>query len=296
MNITIILLSIAVMHLCGSFVIVLDFVIRNQDNIILGFIFMLMGVAIGPLISSILGKKEDRSISPMTLSQIVYIDKSTTINNPLPARSQATGNDDMAIFYIVIFASCLGYIYWRHEILLTLTSISLFSIGMFIGTAIYAYANDSIDGAGWTWYLIFTSAISIFSFVLIAGALAPTYAPSGLNEFQNIFRQQHLPGLIKAMGSIDALTWMITHVMGVFLLFYIHARVSLSLAHYLAVMRLGRSINHSRIAFWLATKTHKYRNPILNAVSISFLSVISYILINGYAYVWYTHAFARIHA
>ncbi len=273
----------------------LDFVNRNQDGIILGFIFLLMGGAIGPLISSLFGKKEDCSTSPTTLSQIVYIDKSTTINNPPPMRGQATNNDDMAMFYISIFASCLGYIYWRHEVLLTLTSVSLFSIGMFIGTAIYAYINNSIDGAGWAWYLIFTSAVSVFSFTLIAGALAPTYAPSGLNEFQNIFRQQHLLGLIKAMGSIDSFTWMITHVLGVFLLFYIHARLSLSLVHYLAVTKLSRSSHESRMTLWLATKTRKYHNPILNAVSLSSLCVISYILINGYAYVWYTQAFARNH-
>lgn len=213
-----------------------------------------------------------------------------------PARGQTISNDDMAIFYISIFASCLGYIYWRHEILLTLTSISLFAIGMFIGTAIYSYANDLIDGAGWTGYLIFTSAVSVFSFVLIGGALAPTYAPSGLNEFQNIFRQQHLPGLIKAMGSIDSFTWMITHVTGVFLLFYIHARLSLSLAHYLAVMKLSRSSNESRITLWLATKTRKYSNPIFNAVSLSILCVISYLLINGYVYILYTQAIVRSHA
>lgn len=257
---------------------------------------MLMGGAIGPLISSLFGKREDRSTLPTTLSQIIYIDKSRTINNPPRSRARSAGNDDMPIFYFFIVASCFGYIYWRYEVLLTLTSVSLFSIGMFIGTAIYAYVNDSIDGTGWTWYLIFTSAISVFSFVLIAGALAPTYAPSGLNEFQNIFRQQHFPGLIKAMGDIDSFTWMMTHVMGVFLLFYIHARVSLSLAHYLAVTRLSRSGNKSRMTLWLATKTRKYRNPILNAVSLSILCAISYILINGYVYVWSMQVFARSHA
>lgn len=274
----------------------LDFVIRNQDSIILGIVFMLMGAAVGPLIESFFGKKENRSSPATTLSQIVYIDKSTTINNRPSARRQTTSNDDMAFFYIAIFASCFGYIYWRQEILLTLTSISLFSIGVFIGTAIYSYANDSIDGAGWTGYLVFTSAVSIFSFVLIAGALAPTYAPVGLNEFQNIFRQQHLAGLIKAMGSIESLTWMITHVTGVFLLFYIHTRLSLSLVHYLAVMKLSRSGNESRMMIWLAAKTRKYSNPILNTVSLSILCVISYFMINGYAYVWYTQAVVQSHA
>lgn len=269
----------------------IDFIIRNQDNIILGFIFMLMGGAIGPLISSLFSKKEHRAILPITLSQIIYIDKSTISIG----RVQSTSNDDMAAFYFVIVASCLGYIYWRHEILLTLTSISLFSIGMFIGTAIYAYVHDSIDGAGWTCYLILTSAISVFSFVLIAGALAPIYAPSGLNEFQNIFRQQQLSGLIRALGSIDSVIWMITHVMGVFLLFYIHARLSLSLAHYLAVMRLSRSNNESGITLWLAIKTQKYSNPILNAVLLLSLCAISYVLINGYVYIWYTQAFLKIH-
>jgi hypothetical protein len=203
-------------------------------------------------------------------------------------RSQSDDSMPAVLFFTVI--CCLGYLYWRQEILLTLTSISLFSIGLFIGSAIYAYIKDAIDGAGWTIYLIFSCGVAIFSFILIASALKPTYAPEGLDAFQTIFRRQKLTGLIKVL-NIEALTWLITHIFGVLLLLYAQVHLSLSIGHYLAVVDLISAPNPRRLSIWFAARTDRYRNPMRNGIVLTISCFLSYILINGYGYVWYNRFF-----
>lgn len=268
----------------------LDFILRNQDAIILGTVFLILGGAISPLISSLFKKEGNQQRQPITLTQIVKIDNSKNTNNYYCVANKPQPDDTAPIVMFVLVACCLGYLYWRQEILLTLTSISLFSIGLSIGSAIYAYVNDAIDGTGWTVYLIFACVVAIFSFILIASAIKPTYAPDGLDAFQTILRQQKLSGLIKAM-RIEAITWLIPHVVGVFLLFYAQLRLSLSLGHYLAIVNLSSTSDPSRFSLWFVATTNKYRSPIWNGVTLTIACLLSFILINGYGYVWYNSLF-----
>lgn len=269
----------------------LEFVLRNQDNIILGLVFLLLGAAIGPLLSSLFSKKEHSQRPPVTLSQIVQIDNSSRVTNNYYSGG-VHSEDPAPAVSIAVVACCFGYLYWRQEILLTLTSISLFSIGLFLGTAIYAYAKDMIDGAGWTVYLIFSCVVAVLSFVLIASALKPTYAPAGLDAFQSILRQQKLGGLIRVM-TLDSTTWLMTHVTGVFLLFIMQIRLSLSLGHYLALVDLSSAMTPRSLSSWFAVRTKKYKNPLWNGFVLSVMYVASYVLINGYAYVWYSQLFSH---
>lgn len=274
----------------------LDFVLRNRDAIILGFIFLLLGGAISPLISAIFRKGTQEQKPPKTLTQIVEIDNSQETNNYYyGANSKGQPEDTMPIMYFAIAVCFLGYLYWRQEILLTLTSISLFSIGLFIGAAFYAYAKDAIDGAGWTAYLIFTLGVAVFSFVLIASALEPAYAPDGLDAFQIIFRRQKLAGIIRVL-NMESFTWLLTHITGVFVLFYIQMQLSLSLGHYLSIVNLNTAIKPNRLTVWFAIRTKKYKNPIWNGFVLAFLCFVSYVLINGYGYVWYSQFFIRAQA
>jgi len=276
----------------------LEFILRNKDAIILGFIFLLLGGAVSPLFAALFRKNsQEQKESPKTFTQIVEIDNSQEINNyynraddrrHLDERGQP--DDIMIMMYCVVAICFFGYLYWRQEILLTLTSISLFSIGLFIGAAIYAYIKDAIDGAGWTAYLIFTLGVAGFSFILIASALKPEYAPDGLDAFQMIFRQQKFAGIIRAL-DIESFTWLVTHVAGVFILFYIQIRLSLSLGHYLSIVNLNTAIRPQRLSVWVARRTKKYKNPLWNGFVLSFLCFVSHVLINGYGYVWYRQLF-----
>lgn len=268
----------------------LDFVLRNQDAIILGAIFLILGGAIGPLLSSLFKKEDSQQQRPITLTQIIEIDNSRQTNNNYAGTNRVQPDDEMPVIMFVMVASCFGYIYWRQEILLTLTSLSLFSIGLFIGSAIYAYINDAIDGAGWTVYLLFACGVAIFSFVLIASAIKPMYAPEGLDSFQTIFRQQNLSSLIEII-EINTVTWLIMHVSGVFLLFYAQFRLSLSLGHYLAVVNLSSAPTPSRLALWFAAKTKKYSRPMWNGVTLTVSCLLSFILINGYGHLWFNSLF-----
>ncbi|MEZ0233093.1 MAG: hypothetical protein ACAH12_09660 [Methylophilaceae bacterium] len=196
----------------------------------------------------------------------------------------------MHVIYLGMAAAVLGYIYYREEILLTITSVSFFSIGLLVGACLYASYHRLIDGTAWTLYLILTLMIMSFTFVLIDGALYPEYAPAGLDSLQTIFREQKLAGLIKAL-HIETISWLVTHVFGIVILFFIQIRLSLSLGHYLSVVNLATSVEPWQMTIWFYKKTKRYQNPLENSLILLGSCAAAYVLINGIFYMWFMTLF-----
>ncbi|MEN8516544.1 hypothetical protein [Burkholderia sp. RS02] len=263
----------------------LDFLLRNEDSIIIGVFFMLIGFPVGVLFSRLLGKHEATPAPSVRIGAVIEVPV------PLPGytrrqiRSSANDSDSMALGYIVIAVLCFGFVYWHEQVLLAAVSFVCFSVGLFFGTTLYAYKIDAIDGSGWTLYLLFTCGIGVLSFVLIDSATRPTYAPQAFESYQEVLRTSRLGAFLQWAG-LRNLTWLVTHVAGVFILFYVQVRLVLSLVHYLAMLRLATSTS-GPIVRWFAVSTRKYKNPIKNCFTLTSLGIVSFLLINGYAFVWY---------
>jgi hypothetical protein len=267
----------------------LDFLLRNHDNIILGLFFLMAGFPVGALFTRLLGKKETVPAALVQIGKVIEVPVSQPGYTRRRSGSSTSDSDSMALGYIAIALLCFGFIYWHAQILLTAVSCVCFSVGFFFGTTLYAYRIDAIDGGGWTLYLLFTFCIGVLSFVLVDSALRPTYAPQGFDSYQNVLRQGRLGDFLRWVG-LHNLTWLVTHVTGVLILFYVQVRLVLSLIHYISMLRLATS-EPGPIARWFAVSTRKYRNPIKNCFTLSSLGILSYLLINGYAFVWYEQLF-----
>jgi hypothetical protein len=267
----------------------LDFLLRNEDSIIINLFFMMIGVPVGVLFTRLLGKKETVPAARVRIGKVIEVPV------PLPgyarrqARQSGDDADSMMFGYIVIAALCFGFVYWHEQVLFTAASFVCFSVGFFLGTTLYAYKIDAIDGSGWTLYLLFTCGIGILSFVLVDSALRPTYAPPSFGSYQEVLRQERLGVFLRRVG-LRNLTWLVTHVAGVFALFYVQVRLVLSLVHYVSMLRLATS-RPGPVARWLAVSTRKYGNPIKNCFTLTALGLASFLLINGYAFVWYEQLF-----
>lgn len=263
-----------------------EFISRNIDAIILSTIFLFLGYALS-LISSKSKNNQATQKRPITLIQITNI-KTYRSTTPTDKLNTQDGN---FFAILTILACCFGYIFWRQEILLTLSLISSLSIGMFIGSTVYAYNNNAIEGTGWATYLLFSCATTIFLFILIASAFSPSHAPDNFSNFQTILRQEKLTGLIKAMKEMNTLTWLITHVFGVIILFYIQVRLTLSTGYYLALININSTTQPARLIIWYISKAARYRNPIKNTMILTATCLLSYLLINGHIYLWYNQFF-----
>ncbi|MFL9863770.1 hypothetical protein PQR67_06255 [Paraburkholderia fungorum] len=267
----------------------LDFLLRNQDNLIIGLFFLLVGYPVGQLYSRLLGRQETLPAASVRIGKVVEVPVPRSDYTRQRNTSSGDDSDTMVFGQIVMVLLCFGFVYWREQVLLAAVSVVCFSIGLFVGATLYAHKIDAIDRSGWTLYLLFTFCVGVLSFVLLDSALRPTYAPQAFGSYQDVLRQERIGVFLRWVGWKD-LTWLITHVAGVFVLFYVQVRMVLSLVHYLAMLRLAVSSSGS-IARWFAIVTRKYRNPLRNCFTLTLLSILSFLLVNGYAFVWYEQLF-----
>ncbi len=114
--------------------------------------------------------------------------------------------------------------------------------------------------------------------------MQPEYAPEGFSYIQDIFRDYGVKGLINLL-TLESIPWLLSHVMGVFLLLYMQFRMAGSLVHYTSVVHIGTTGKNRGLAFQAAKLTKSYRSPYKNIFILLLLSVISYYFINGHAYV-----------
>jgi hypothetical protein len=278
----------------------LEFLVRNQDAFIVGFIFLVAGSGLGSLWAALQGRnKSIPKIQPkQSLPEIVeqsakvfYVPLEIRANNGYS--SKRNNQDDVLPFiYVAIVLLCGLYIYWRYEVLIALTSISFFLISFFSSASLYAYIKDQIGGNDWIIYLSAILFVSFFSFILILSALQPEYAPDGFSSIQQIFRDHGVKGLIKLL-TLESIPWLVSHVIGVFFLVYMQFRMASSLVHYTSIVRIGSTGKIDGLAFQMAKLTKKYRSPYKNIFILIFLSVISYYFINGYAYILFNSFIGR---
>lgn len=270
----------------------LEFLIRNQDSFIVSFIFLVAGSGLGPLWAAL----QRRSSNPKQTQpkqslpeiverseRVIYVPANTRPDNDRRTRSN-NQDDILPLIYGALFLLCGLYVYWRYEILIALTSISFFLISFFSSASLYAYVKNQIGGNEWVIYLSAILFASFFSFILIASALRPEYAPDGFSSIQQIFRDSGLKGLINLL-TLESIPWLLTHVMGVFFLLYMQLRMASSLLHYTSVVHIGATGKEKGLVFEMAKLTRKYRNPYKNMFILMFLSVVSYYFINGHAYI-----------
>jgi len=267
----------------------IDFLLRNQDAFIVGFIFMVAGSGLGALWSNLRDKDISKNINRRKKSLPQVVDDSEVMISPLPRnqRSHQSQPDDLIpIIYAAVAGVCLLYLYWRYEIIVTLTSIAFFLIAFFCSASIYAYIKNQIGGKGWIIYLSLILAASFYSFVLITSAIQPTYAPGSLQSMQAVFQVEGFNGLI-GLFTLETVPWYLTHVTGVFLLFYMQIRMTASLAHYTSIVHIGATGKREGLPLFIARITKRYRKPKGNIILLIVLSISSYYLINGHVYVWY---------
>ncbi|MBN3823664.1 hypothetical protein G3O00_08530 [Burkholderia sp. Ac-20384] len=267
----------------------LDFLLRNQDNLIIGFFFLLVGFPVGQLYSRLLGKQEVLPAATVRVGTIVEVPVSPTTYSRRRNAPSGSDSDSMMLGQVVVVLLCFGFVYWHEQVLLAAAAAVCFSIGLFVGATLYAHKIDAIDRNGWSAYLLLTFCVAVLSFVLIDSALRPIYAPPEFGSYQDVLRREKIGVFLRWVG-LKNLTWLVTHVAGVFLLLYVQVRLVLSLVHYLAMLRLATSACGA-ITQWFAVSTRKYGNPTKNCVILVSMSIASFLLVNGYAFVWYQQLF-----
>lgn len=136
--------------------------------------------------------------------------------------------------------------------------------------------------------LTFSLAFCALALFLVSKAFLPDYAPRNFQYSQEIINRYGVTGLRDYFNEQD-FRWLMSHLVGVFLLFQVKIRMMLSSTYFLAAGKLSLAENSREP--WIVKRTRKYASLSTNILYVSLLSVGAYYLISGNFFMWFEYKF-----
>jgi len=264
----------------------LEIIQSKQVDIYISLFFTLLGLVLGVIVDSI------RSGNPSPANQQGHTFNLTVNNiiNPPDSKPSQTQDDQGLFVLIAILTAIFGitYLFFRSEILNTLSFITIFSISLWAGGTLHSLYKGYFAGGAWFVSLAFSSAFCVLALFLVSKAFSPDYAPENFPYSQAIINKYGVTGLESYFNAQD-FRWFIFHLFGVFFLFQAKIRMTLSSIYFLTAGKLSLATNPREP--WIVKRTRKYANLSTNILYVSLLSVGAYYFISGNFFMWFEYTF-----
>lgn len=262
----------------------LDVIQSKQVDIYISLFFTLLGLVLGVIVDSL------RSGNPSPANQQGHI-FNLTVNNVInpPRSTPSKTQDDQGLFALIALLTVtfgIAYLFFRSEILNTLSFITIFSISLWAGGTIHSLYKGYFAGGAWFVSLAFSSVFCVIALFLVSKAFSPDYAPKNFPYSQEIINKHGVTGL-KAYFNEQDLRWFLFHLVGVFFLFQAKIRMTLSSTYFLTAGKLSLAENPREP--WIVKRTRKYASLSTNILYVSLLSVGAYYFISGNFFMWFEY-------
>ncbi|KVD73550.1 hypothetical protein WS62_08450 [Burkholderia sp. ABCPW 14] len=265
----------------------LDIYIALVTGFATGIPCTLLGIAIDRL-----SKKRAEGQAPqggvpqnsLTIEQAIQV----RVNIQVSVGGAARG--DQLVWGMLIAATCIAYLFLRQQVLFVAMVSTFALVWIWIGVAAHSLYRGYFRGVGWWLYMIGMLAFVAVGVVpIILAAQTPQYAPTNFAAWQAFAKDYGIDGLRRS-GELNwqSVTWLLSHVTGVALMFAAIRDAVLSMFFYASVS--GRSDQNTvdRLPLWAARHAIK---SVRGLVWLVVILVLAYYLVDGSAYVFYTQKF-----
>lgn len=274
----------------------------KEIDIYIGIATTLLGMLLTELLNYI--KQKSAPIVPLPgaggpapANVLVHVPVSISTINNVYLNSSPSSNiqqSQIAVFlWIGLFAAAVTYLNLSSFILKGVTSALLLTMVFFAGVHLTGFIRGRISGAQWIAYLAYLAVFYLAAVMVRDGAVNPDYAPKYFVYSEAVMRKHGLAGWSRIMSIAD-MQWFAFHIAGVLLFLFAIARHVLA-GVYLATMTWHLSFNPWVSAPpWLAVKTARYRHISKNIILTTVLLALSYALVTGNGYMWWTYEFPKL--
>ncbi|WP_186148315.1 hypothetical protein [Burkholderia gladioli] len=264
----------------------LDIYIAIVTGFITGIPCTLLGIVIDRLSK---GRSEGQVLQSgapqngLTIKQAIQVRVDIQVNVDGAARS------DHLVWFVLIAATCIAYLFLRQQVLFIAMALTFALVWIWIGVAAHSLYRGYFRGVGWWLYMIGALVFAVGVVPIILAAQAPQYAPSRFSEWQVFVQDYGIDGLRKS-GELNlrSFLWLLSHVVGVALMFVAIRDVALSMFFYASVSGEGDKNTVNRLPIWAARHSIKSFGGL---VWLVVMLVLAYYMANGSAYVFVTQKF-----
>ncbi|WP_174974264.1 hypothetical protein [Burkholderia lata] len=265
----------------------LDIYIAIVTGFATGIPCTLLGIAIDRLSK----KRSEGQASPGGVPQNgLTIEQAIQVRVKIQVSGGGAARGDQLVWGMLIAATCIAYLFLRQQVLFVAMVSTFAVVGVWIGVAAHSLYRGYFRGVGWWFYMIGMLAFVAVGVVpIILAAQAPEYAPSHFAEWQAYVKDYGVDGLRRA-GELNGqnVTWLLSHVAGVALVFVAIRDAVLSMFFYASVSGRNDQNTVDRLPIWAARHAVK---SIRGLVWLVVTLVLAYFMVNGSAYVFYVQKF-----
>jgi hypothetical protein len=257
----------------------------KQVDIYINLATTLIGLALGEIVSS-LKEKTNKSLGNqenISINQILNF----TENNLSQNTHKPQNSNDIVLIYLIFFG--LLYLFYRNEILNILLISNLFMIALWAGITIHSLRKSYFAGFRWWIYLLLVFVYNVGLFAISSKAAVPNYAPSNFEHVQDIVFKGGIYHL-KDYFSLDDFYWILFHITGVIILFFMQISIILSLIYNCTMGEYARGYvngNSNTSMPWLVAKTVKYRHFEIKFLWNLVFGFIAYSFVSGNFFAWF---------
>lgn len=200
-------------------------------------------------------------------------------------------NDEGSVLGGVVALLFLAVFYARNQAAVldysVMTATAIF--GFWFAGIVFSMMSGTLSGRGWAVYSMTVLILTILAMPILYLGMSPLYAPSGIDNLQQVAVTLGLAGLVKSYGA-EGVVFLVFQVLGFLVLYGSWLVILLSLVFLSSSSLVATDASGRVFWIWLSAKTAKFGNPVKATVAVVALYAISFIMISGLAYEWWRPA------
>ncbi|WP_143518110.1 hypothetical protein [Pseudomonas sp. PIC25] len=208
-----------------------------------------------------------------------------------PRPKRRNGEDEGVVGGCFIALIFLSVFYARNQAAVldysVMAATSLF--GFWFAGIVFSIISGTLSGRGWAIYATSVLVLTISALPMLYLGMTPLFAPTGIENLQQVSVTLGLAGFIKSYGA-EGVAFLFSQVLGFLVLYGAWLVVLLSLVFLSASSFVATGVSGRKLWIWLSAKTAKFGNPIKATAIVLSLYAISFVMISGIAYEWWRSA------